>query len=286
MKYDRGYNEKTMLTTQRQKKKIYEYLKIVYFERQNFNNKILDLKNKKLDILERLKNYSKQIEEYNSILGIEEKYDWENFENKDNIQDLKKIPDNEIDEYMIKRVEKDDEIKAIFQKENEENKEKENKENKDNKDNKEVENIKKEDDDEDELNFVVKERSNKQEHKSNLQNEYTKLNQCIYGYKKTQLLNEINSLIDDFDTELEDLKNEKCNVSFYQKLGEYELLLKHKELNKLRAFDNEDKKFCDKLIKMFDEYTANLENLKRNYGYMEENKRELKKQEEKKREKE
>ena len=28
---------------------------------------------------------------------------------------------------------------------------------------------------------------------------------------------------------------------------------------------------------MFDEYTANLENLKRNYGYMEENKRELKK---------
>ena len=286
MKYDRGYNEKTMLTTQRQKKKIYEYLKIVYFERQNFNNKILDLKNKKLDILERLKNYSKQIEEYNSILGIEEKYDWENFENKDNIQDLKKIPDNEIDEYMIKRVEKDDEIKAIFQKENEENKEKENKENKDNKDNKEVENIKKEDDDEDELNFVVKERSNKQEHKSNLQNEYTKLNQCIYGYKKTQLLNEINSLIDDFDTELEDLKNEKCNVSFYQKLGEYELLLKHKELNKLRAFDNEDKKFCDKLIKMFDEYTANLENLKRNYGYMEENKRELKKQEEKKHEKE
>ena len=37
---------------------------------------------------------------------------------------------------------------------------------------------------------------------------------------------------------------------------------------------------------MFDEYTANLENLKRNYGYMEENKRELKKQEEKKHEKE
>ena len=37
---------------------------------------------------------------------------------------------------------------------------------------------------------------------------------------------------------------------------------------------------------MFDEYTANLENLKRNYGYMEENKRELKKKKEKKHEKE
>ena len=274
MKYDRGYNEKTMLTTQRQKKKIYEYLKIVYNERQNFNNKIIDLKKKKLEILEKLKGYVKQITEYNNILGVEESYDWENFENKDNVQDLKKIPEDELNEYMLKRVEKDEEIKPIFQKEIEGNKDGENKDKKD------------DEEEEDELNFVVKERSNKQENKTTLQNEYTKLNENIYGYKKTQLLKEINSLIDDFDNELEELKNEKSFVSFYQKLGEYELLLKHKELNKLRAFDNEDKKFCDKLIKMFDEYTANLENLKRNYGYMEENKRELKKQEEKKREKE
>ena len=79
------------------------------------------------------------------------------------------------------------------------------------------------------------------------------------------LLKEINDLIDNFDAELCALKSERCNVSFYQKLGEYELILRHKELNKLRAFDKEDKKFCDRLIKMYEEYKANLDNLKRNF---------------------
>lgn len=59
MKYDRGYNEKTMLTTQRQKKKIYEYLKIVYNERQNFNNKIIDLKKEKIRNFRKIKRLCK-----------------------------------------------------------------------------------------------------------------------------------------------------------------------------------------------------------------------------------
>jgi len=45
--YERHYDEKTMLTSTRQKKKIYEYLKVLYNERQNFNNKVLELKNKR-----------------------------------------------------------------------------------------------------------------------------------------------------------------------------------------------------------------------------------------------
>lgn len=101
-----------------------------------------------------------------------------------------------------------------------------------------------------------------------MQFEYTKLNELKYNYKKEILLKEINKLIVDFDNELYALKSERCNISFYQQLGEYELILSHKELNKLRAFDKEDKKFYDRLIKMYDECKANLGNLKRNFEYM------------------
>ena len=121
---------------------------------------------------------------------------------------------------------------------------------------------------------------------TNLQFEYIKLNELKFNYKKEHLLKEINDLINNFDNELLALKSERCNISFYQKLGEYELILRHKELNKLRAFDKEDKKFCDRLIKMYEEYKANLDNLKRNFEYMEQNKKELKNQEKKKQEKE
>ena len=270
MKYDRGYNEKTMLTTSRQKKKIFEYLKLLFKERQNFNQKVLELKNKKIEIMNKLKEYKIIIDDYNKILRKEENYDWFNFENKDSVQDLMKIPEEELKNYMNKKIETDEKLKKIFEEENNNN----------NNNNTENEN------DEIEWDFVVKERSNKNSNHTNLETEFDKLNDLKYGFKKEKLLKEINNLIDEFDNELEELKNLRNQVSFYQKLGEYELLLKHKELNKLRAFDNEDKKFCDKLVKMFDEYTANLENLKRNHGYMEENKRELKKQEDKKREKE
>ena len=270
IKYEKTYNEKTMLTNNRHKRRIYQFLKMLFQERQNFNKKIIDLKAEKIEILEKLKGYKEQIDEYNAILNNDEKYDWFSFENKDTVEDLLHIPENELNEYMKQKIEEDPELKAIYQKELEEEKKKKNEDG----------------DDDDDWNFVVKERTNKQVNETTLQNELKRLNDMKYSYKKDKLLKEVNKLIDDFDNKLDDLKNERTLVSFYQKLGEYELLLKHKELNKLRAFESEDRKFCDKLIKMFDEYTVNLENLKRNYGYMEENMKELKKTEEKKREKE
>lgn len=269
IRYEKNYDEKTMLTNAKHKRRIYQFLKMLFEERQSFNKKIIDLKAEKIEIIEKLKGYKTQIDEYNAILSNDEQYDWFSFENKDTVQDLLSIPDEELNTYMRKKIEEDPELKEIYKKELEE----QNKKNEGNSS-------------DDEWNFIVKERTNKQINETNLQNELKRLNDMKYSYKKEKLLKEVNQLIDDFDAKVDALKNERTVVSFYQKLGEYELLMKHKELNKLRAFESEDKKFCDKLIKMFDEYTVNLENLKRNYGYMEENLKELKKTEEKKREKE
>ena len=311
--YERHYDEKTMLTSTRQKKKIYEYLKVLYNERQNFNSKVLELKNKKIEILKKLAEYKKTMELYNKELNIEKEYDWYNFINNDRVDDLMKIPEEELNEYMNKKINEDEKLKALFaveapeeEKVKEENKDKEKEKNvntiSDKKsptqtiDSKEKEtnlnvSLKKEkaekdEEEDDDWGFEPRIRENKQTNDTNLQFEYIKLNELKYNYKKEILLKEINKLIEDFDNELYALKSERCNISFYQKLGEYELILRHKELNKLRAFDKEDKKFCDRLIKMYDEYKANLDNLKRNFEYMDQNKKELKNQEKKKQEKE
>ena len=311
--YERHYDEKTMLTSSRQKKKIYEYLKILYNERQNFNKKVLDLKNKKIEILKKLEEYKKTMQYYNKELNVEEEYDWYSFVNIDREDDLMKIPEKELNEYMIKKISEDNKLRALYgmeakeekvqgeekEKEKEKEKDKDKDKEKNVVENKEEKNKmllmnyltkkeeKKEEEEEDsDWNFEPRIRENKQTNDTNLQFEYLKLNELKFNYKKEHLLKEINDLIDNFDAELCALKSERCNVSFYQKLGEYELILRHKELNKLRAFDKEDKKFCDRLIKMYEEYKANLDNLKRNFEYMEQNKKELKNQEKKKQEKE
>ena len=299
--YERHYDEKTMLTSSRQKKKIYEYLKILYNERQNFNKKVIDLKNKKIEILKKLEEYKKTMKEYNRELNVEEEYDWYSFINKDREDDLMKIPEKELNDYMISKIKEDNKLRILFGMESKEeknpneekDKDKEKKEeNKEEKDSIILINTlmkkeeKKEEEEEEDWNFEPRIRENKQTNDSNLQYEYIKLNELKFNYKKEHLLKEINDLIDNFDSELCALKSERCNISFYQKLGEYELILRHKELNKLRAFDKEDKKFCDRLIKMYEEYKANLDNLKRNFEYMEQNKKELKNQEKKKQEKE
>ena len=311
--YERHYDEKTMLTSTRQKKKIYEYLKILYNERQNFNTRVLELKNKKIEILKKLAEYKKIMESYDKELNVEQEYDWYNFINIDKVDDLMKIPDNELKDYMSKKVNEDEKLKVLFEEEfKEEAKEKEEAKDKDKDkanvpstdkksptqtiESKDKETISKDnnvsvkkdktEDDDDDWGFEPRIRENKQTNDTNLQFEYTKLNELKYNYKKEILLKEINQLIDDFDNELYALKSERYMVFFYQKLGEYELILRHKELNKLRAFDKEDKKFCDRLIKMYDEYKANLDNLKRNFEYMDQNKKELKNQDKKKQEKE
>ena len=312
--YERHYDEKTMLTSARQKKKIYQYLKVLYNERQNFNSKVMDLKNKKIEILKKLSEYKKTMEQYDKELNVEQEYDWYNFINNDRVDDLMKIPENELQEYMDKKIKEDEKLRILFNveikeegKDKEEGKEKNTNTISDKKSpsqtidskekEKEKETITKEnmsttkekidkDEEDEDWGFEPRIRENKQTNDTNLQFEYIKLNELKYNYKKEILLKEINELIDGFDNELYALKSERCNISFYQKLGEYELILRHKELNKLRAFDKEDKKFCDRLVKMYDEYKANLDNLKRNFEYMDQNKKELKNQEKKKQEKE
>ena len=220
-----------MLTSTRHKKRMLEYLKVLYTERQNFNNKVLELKNKKINILNKLVEYKKIMDEYNQELNVDETYDWYNFINNDKVDDLMKIPENELNEYMKTKILEDEKLKKLFKMEGEPEKEGEEKEKEPEKKNSSkvsldkeelvTENKEKKEDEEEEedWNFEPRIRENKQTNDTNLQFEYTKINELKYNYKKQNLLKEINKLIDDFDNELYELKSERCSVTFFQKLG-------------------------------------------------------------------
>ncbi|MCQ2816612.1 MAG: hypothetical protein MJ252_05015 [archaeon] len=212
-KYDKIYNEKNMLLTTKHTRRIYKFLKTLYDQRENFNRKVSELRDTKITLLNNLKEYKKDIEEYNRILGLEEEtYDWYSFENKDKEEDLLKIPEEDLKKYMQGKIEKDKELKEIYEEENKEEAK---------------------EDEEDDWNFEVKER-------------------------------QINSEIDSFDDKVERLKYERVLISYIQKLGEYELIIKQKELNKIRAYNNEDSRIISKLKKLFDDYIGNLSSLENN----------------------
>ena len=66
-------------------------------------------------------------------LNTEEDYDWYNFVNNDRVDDLMKIPEKELNDYMSKKINQDEKLKILFNVEiQEEIKDKE--ENKDGKD--------------------------------------------------------------------------------------------------------------------------------------------------------
>jgi len=75
-------------------------------------------------------------------------------------------------------------------------------------------------------NFILKERSNKKTNDTLLDAEVKLINDIKYTHAKNKILKECQSLIDDFDRCVYDLKKEKSNISFYQKMGEFELLIK------------------------------------------------------------
>lgn len=161
--------------------------------------------------MKKLAEYKKIMESYDKELNVEQEYDWYNFINIDKVDDLMKIPDNELKDYMSKKVNEDEKLKVLFEEEfKEEAKEKEEAKDKDKDkanvpstdkksptqtiESKDKETISKDnnvsvkkdktEDDDDDWGFEPRIRENKQTNDTNLQFEYTKLNELKYNYKK------------------------------------------------------------------------------------------------------
>lgn len=237
-----------MLTTLIHKKKIYDFLEILFEERQTFNNRVLSLRKKKTDLIKQLKDLKEKLYEINKELDNDEKYDWLDFTFNEKLEFPEKefqVQKAELDVYVTDKAKKDKEIMKIF-KSLESNEEDQSEKNNFNNDS----------------NLLFKDRVSKKKNENELESEYRSINLIKFEFKKNKLLSECRKLIKDFDDEVKDLKKLKLTTAFKQKLGEFELLIKHEEFSILRAFESEDLVLIKKLEDLCYDYNENCNNLK------------------------
>ncbi len=237
-----------MLTTLIHKKKIYDFLEILFEERESFNNRVLGLRKKKIDLIKKLQNLKEKLYEINKELDNEEKLDWMDFFFNEKLEFPEKellVQKAELDIYVSDKAKKDKEIMKIFRSLESTEEEKSEKNNANN-----------------DGNVLFKDRVSKKKNENELESEYRSINFIKFEFKKNKLLSECRKLIKDFDAEIKELKKIKLTTSFKQKLGEFELLIKHEEFSILRAFESEDNVLIKKLEDLCYDYNENCNNLK------------------------
>ena len=238
-----------MRTTLFQNKIIYNYLKLLYEEREKFNNEIMILRDKKYDIIRILKENKTKILKLNVALDVnDENYDWLDFKMDEKLEyperglDIKK---EEIEKYL-KDKSKSDKLALDILEEDKKKLEKHQAELSLSNEN---------------IELTFKERS-KKTFESEVEKELKRVLSMKNNYKKMKLVDESKKLIDEFDKDLHSKKQAKIFLEFKQKLGELELLVKHEEFNILRSYESDDNVLLKKLEDLFNNYKINLQNLK------------------------
>lgn len=250
--YDRYYTEQTMKTTFLHRKKMFDFLKLLYDEREEYNKQVLDLRNKKVELMKKLQVYKGKITEINAELGIDssmEKLDWLDFQMKEQYEfperDLM-IKEDELEKYAIDKSKNEkglvflnDKNDQIIQSENNSN---------------------------ESTNGTMKllygDRGSKKTNETHIESELRSINQIRFDYKKAKLVQECKKMIEDFDHEVHELKKRKVMTHFKQKLGELELFIKHEEYSILRAFESDDALLIRKLEDLCNDFRENLNSLK------------------------
>lgn len=237
-----------MLSVLLHKKRIYDFLGILYDEREGFNNKVVNLRKKKIDLIIKLKDLKEKLMEINTELESEETFEWLEFSLNEVLEFPEKdfqVQKAELESYVEKRSKENKEILSIYKKlqKNEEETDQNKKENSDG-------------------TLLFKDRLSKKKNENEIESEYRSINLIKLEYKKTKLLNECKKLIKDFDTEVANLRKINLTTSFKQKLGEFELLIKHEEFSILRAFETDDMILIKKLEDLCYDVNENCNNLK------------------------
>jgi len=155
------------------------------------------------------------------------------------------VEKTELDLYVTDKAKKDKEILKIFKSLDNKEEEKSEKNNQNH-----------------ETTILFKDRVSKKKNENELESEYRSINLIKFEFRKNKLLNECRKLIKDFDDEVKELKKIKLTTAFKQKLGEFELLIKHEEYSILRAFESEDMVLIKKLEDLCYDYNENCNNLK------------------------
>lgn len=237
-----------MLSVLLHKKRIYDFLGILYEERESFNNKVINLRKKKIDLIKKLKELKEKLIEINSELESEDSFEWLEFSLNEILEFPEKdfqVQKQELENYVTQKSKENKEILNIYKKLQSDEEETENKPTGSS-----------------DGSLLFKDRLSKKKNENEIESEYRSINLIKLEYKKTKLLNECKKLIKDFDDEVAHLKKINLTTSFKQKLGEFELLIKHEEYSILRAFETDDMVLIKKLEDLCYDVNENCNNLK------------------------
>jgi WD40 repeat protein len=239
---DRYLNEKSMKIVLNFKKSIYDYLTHLNDERERFNDKVRNLRNKKVQIITELKESKTELEKINESLGVTERLDWLEFNCLEEVE----FPENELiikqvdlDNYVHERVKKEKDMNTdMFIKSQTEVVETQ----------------------ESSTKFFYAERKRKI-NETSLDSEYKQLQALRLEKKKQRIITECKRKIKEFDDEVYEMKKEKMDVHYKQKLGELELIAKTEEYGIIRAHDSDDQATLKKLEEIYHNYEDNLNSI-------------------------
>jgi len=260
MSYDQYYTEENMKTVFIYKKLIYDFIKMLYDQRNEYNRRVMELRTKKEELIKTLKSKKNELIELNKQLSDtndNEKLDWLEFnfiESKEYPEKDLIVKEDELQKYVSEKVVDDKELKEMFL----------NRSGVDNSLQTKVE-VQESNINPKESNQIVLaygDRKNKKINETNIESELRSLNYIKNSHKKKKLIQECKNLIEEFDKEIHDLKNQKAFISFKQKIGEMELLIKHEEFYILKAFESDDFMLIRKLEDLYTDYEENLRKLR------------------------
>ena len=231
---------------------------MLHSERNHFNRTVLELREKKEELIKILKTKKNELLEMNKQLGEsteDEKLNWLDFSmdiSKEYPEKDLEVTEEELNRHIQESVANDKELKELFAKKSASNSASQ------------IENEKSNSssDQADQLVLAYGDRKNKKINETNIESELLSINYIKTSNRKKNIIKECKLLIEEFDKEVEGLKNKKAFIAFKQKIGEMELLIKHEEFFILKAFESDDYMLIKKLEDLFNDYEENLKHLR------------------------
>lgn len=226
----------------------------------DFNNKILDLKHKKTDIIRQVEEMNTRIGQINTVLAIKEELFLPVIDEKTEYpQKFFNVTDNEIDEYRIQKVQKEAEAAAAKKGGKKKTKQQQAQEDEEAAAAKaeEAKQVKTKDDDKPKLKpthnnvnpylNAVPPRKGHKKMETELDEEYDQIMRIELQYEKSQLKSESEQLLSDFDSEIKEMQKEKYRLESDLKNAEIKLILLFEELILLKSMEQKDQELTAQL---------------------------------------
>lgn len=228
--------DKERMNMSKQKKHILLLEKFVYSVKMDFNKNLEKLRERKYEIINKIKDTNTRINDINTKLGIEEKL----FEPKldEAVECPEKVYMVTEEDILAFKKELDDEKKqkqgGMFDSGDTQNEKKIDAHNTPHK-KKEI------------IDLQYKERKATLTHTSDLATEAQRCQELRLMTEKKNLLDKVESDISSFDKEIEELKNDKIKLEYEMKMANMKLITYYQELVILEGMEDQDNQYLEKL---------------------------------------